>query len=173
MNDPRFGQYTLKANIARQFKKSVKVTEKKLLGKTKHKAKQSVPVKERDSRSYKEVLSPSKTDHVYEPKQSGDTSSQSCVEEVHYNISIDESLWLTKSLIGTILDDVDYMEIRRRLIQYDISFTSLRFLGASKALISFAEYDMMMEDWRLWRVNQNGGKTFLESYVHGRNRTRQ
>ena len=121
----------------------MKVTEKKLLGKTKHKAKQSVPVRERDSRiSCKEVLSPSKTDHVYEPKQSGDTSSQSCVEEVHYNISIDDSLWLTKSLIGTILDDVDYMEIRRRLIQYHISFTSLRFLGASKALISFAEYMM-------------------------------
>ena len=59
---------------------------------TKHKAKQSVPVKERDSRSYKEVLSPSKTDHVYEPKQSGDTSSQPCVEEVHYNISIDDSM---------------------------------------------------------------------------------
>jgi hypothetical protein len=39
------------------------------------------------------------------------------------------------------------MEIRHRLIQYDISFTSLRFLGASKALIIFAEYDVMM-DWR-------------------------
>ena len=95
MNDLRYGQYNLKANTARHFKKYMKVTEKKLLGKTKHKAKQSVPKKERDSRSYKEVLSPSKTDHVYEPKQSGDTSSQSCVEEVRYNISTGDSLWLT------------------------------------------------------------------------------
>nr|TKS01658.1 monofunctional riboflavin biosynthesis protein RIBA 3, chloroplastic [Populus alba] len=85
----------------------------KLLGKTKHKAKQSVPKKEQDSRSYKEVLSPSKTDHVYEPKQSGDTGSQSCVEEVRYNISTGDSLWLInyKSPVGTLLDDVDCMEI--------------------------------------------------------------
>ncbi|KAJ6865940.1 hypothetical protein NC652_037460 [Populus alba x Populus x berolinensis] len=99
----RFGFVTIASNFS----------DKKLLGKTKHKAKQSVPKKERDSRSYKEVLSPSKTDHVYEPKQSGDTGSQSCVEEVRYNISTGDSLWLInyKSPVGTLLDDVDCMEI--------------------------------------------------------------
>jgi hypothetical protein len=150
MNDIWFECHRLKANFARHSKKIPR--ENKTLDRSKPKTTIRVSISERDVRSYKEVLSEGKevlsegkTEQTHLPVASG---PEDYFEKLSLDIEEEDYAWLKRCLLGKIKKRSNYSSICFGLLQHDIDFAGLCFLGASQVLIIFYTRDMLMESLR-------------------------
>ena len=100
-----------------------------------------MPISERDVRSYKEVLSEGKevlsegkAEQTHLPVASG---LEDYFEKFSLDIEDEDYAWLKRCLLGKIKKRSNYSSICFGLLQHDIDFAGLRFLGASQVLIIF------------------------------------
>ena len=132
VNDIWFKCHRLTANFARHSKKIPR--ENKALDRSKPKTTIRVPISERDERSYKEVLSEGKAEQTHLPVASG---LEDYFEKFSLDIEDEDYAWLKRCLLGKIKKRSNYSSICFGLLQHDIDFAGLRFLGASQVLIIF------------------------------------
>ena len=95
-----------------------------------------VPIKQRDGRSYKEVV------------------NEKPVRNVTYQTSKEDREWLSRSLVGLISNGTDYAKIKKKMLMTLHNMEGFRFLGASKAILTFkTQQDMQLvadEEKEFW-----------------------
>ncbi|KAJ6999423.1 hypothetical protein NC653_010198 [Populus alba x Populus x berolinensis] len=123
LNKIWFSSYKLRVNIAKYQRQVVKqrTTHVPTFSSIK------VPIKQRDGRSYKEVV------------------NEKPVRNVTYQTSEEDREWLRRSLVGLISNGTDYAKIKNKMLMTLHNMEGFRFLGASKAILTFkTQQDMQL-----------------------------
>jgi len=122
-----------------------------------------VPIKQRDGRSYKEVV------------------NEKPVRNVTYQTSEEDREWLSRSLVGLISNGTDYAKIKKKMLMTLHNMEGFRFLGASKAILTFkTQQDMQLvadeekefwgqyfEDLRPWCITDKASDIFSWILISG------
>ena len=123
----------------------------------------SIPVRQRDNRSYAEVVRAIQTTLPNSPTVETTTSmSSECKTSplpIVQHVAVEEDIaWLKTSLFGRISDiGVNYKSIKRGLIDSGMQLIGFCFMRGTQALISFDSAEDMMAalqvDTRAWKNN--------------------
>jgi hypothetical protein len=123
LNKIWFSSYKLRVNIAKYQRQVVK--QRTIHVPTFSPIK--VPIKQRDGRSYKEVV------------------NEKPVRNVTYQTSEEDREWLSRSLVGLFSNGTDYAKIKNKMLMTLHNMEGFRFLGASKAILTFkTQQDMQL-----------------------------
>ena len=116
LNKIWFSSYKLRVNIAKNQRQVIK---QKQLPMSTISPQMRAPIKQRDERSYKEVV------------------KEKPVRNVIYQTSEEDREWLSRSLVGIFSRGTDYAKIKNKMLKTLHNIEGFRFPRASKAILTF------------------------------------